>query len=179
MSAEKQKTIECTIPLSNVHTSSLQVLSPRDHGEKILFPLRYEDPLFSSQTVTLLLPPLKLKAYSASTQLLEVYADSILSKLQAIQEGILANSLLKKGGLLQHLYEPLKFSSFFSQFLNILFSLYFSIPKPGFSGLVPGNRVLRLNFQQAPQFNLSYDYRVYRFYHLRILENESEFSTRL
>jgi len=90
MAAEKQQTIECTIPLSNVHTSSLQVVSPRDHGEKILFPLRYEDPLFSAQTVTLLLPPLKLKAYSASTQLLEVYADPILSKLQAIQEGILA-----------------------------------------------------------------------------------------
>ena len=127
MAAEKQQTIECTIPLSNVHTSSLQVVSPRDHGEKILFPLRYEDPLFSAQTVTLLLPPLKLKAYSASTQLLEVYADPILSKLQAIQEGILAKLTAEKEWLsaaslrateLQQLFQPILKHTILTVFLH-------------------------------------------------------------
>lgn len=127
MAAEKQQTIECTIPLSNVHITSLQVLSPRDHGEKMLFPLRYEDPLFSAQTVTLSLPPLKLKTYSASTQLLEVYADPILSKLQAIQEGLLAKLTAEKGWLstaslrateIQQLFQPILKQNILTVFLH-------------------------------------------------------------
>jgi hypothetical protein len=127
MSAEKQQTIECTIPLSNVHVSSLQVLSPRDHGEKILFPFRYEDPLFSAQTITLLLPPLKLKAYSTTSQLLEVYADPILSKLQAIQESLLAKLTAEKGWLtaaslraseIQQLFQPILKHNVLTVFLH-------------------------------------------------------------
>lgn len=126
MSAEKQ-TIECTLPLANLQLSSLQVLSPRDHGEKILFPLRYEDPLFSTQTVTLLLPPLKLKTYSATTQLLEVYADPILSKLQAIQESLLAKLATEKAWLaavslkgveIQQLFQPILKNNILTVFLH-------------------------------------------------------------
>lgn len=127
MSAEKQQTIECTIPLSNVHVSSLQVLSPRDYGEKTLFPLRYENSLFSAQSVTLLLPPLKLKTYSATTQLLEVYADPILSKLQSIQESLLAKLTAEKGWIaavslkpseIQQLFQPVLKNNILTVFLH-------------------------------------------------------------
>lgn len=120
-------TIECTIPAVSLQLSSLQALAPRDHGEKILFPLRYEDPLFSAQTVTLLLPPLKLKSYSATTQLLEVYADPILSKLQAIQEALLQQLLSQKAWLssaslraseIQHLFQPMLKQNILTVFLH-------------------------------------------------------------
>jgi hypothetical protein len=126
MAAEKQ-TIECTLPLANVNVSNLHILPPRDYGEKILFPIRYEESLFSAQTVTLLLPPLKLKSYSATTQLLEVYADPILSKLQAIQESLLSQLLSQNVWLtiaslraseIQHLFQPILKHNILTVFLH-------------------------------------------------------------
>jgi hypothetical protein len=127
MSAEKHETIECTLPIGSVHNSSLQILPPREYGEKILFPLRYEDPLFSAHNVTLLLPPLKLKGYSSTTQLLEVYADPILSKLQTIQDALLIQLTQQRGWLttaslktpeIQHLFQPILKSNVLTVFLH-------------------------------------------------------------
>jgi hypothetical protein len=127
MSAEQYYSIECTIPLANVHPTSLHLLPPRDHGEKLLFPLQYQDSLFSAQTVTLSLPPLKLKTYSAATHLLEVYADSIVSKLQTLQESILGQLTSEKTWLataslksseLQQLFQPILKHTILTVFLH-------------------------------------------------------------
>jgi hypothetical protein len=127
MSAEEKSTIECTLPIASVRVASLQLCPHRDHGEKILFPLRYKDPLFSAQTVTLLLPPLKLKGYSSNTQLLELYADPILSKIQAIQEALVSQLACQKLWLtaaslksaeIQSLFQPILKSNFLTVFLH-------------------------------------------------------------
>ncbi len=88
--AEDIGSLECTLPLHSVHLESLHVESPRKYGEKILFPIRYKDPLFTLQTFTLLLPPLQYKSYSQSTQLLEVLADPVYTQLQSMQDAFIS-----------------------------------------------------------------------------------------
>ena len=127
MAAEKQTTIECTLPVQTIQVGSLHVDEPRQHGEKILFPIRYTDPLFTLQCVSLLLPPLKLKGYSATTQLLEVYADPILGKLQTIQDTLLGHLAIQpewlstaslKKAELQQLFQPILKHNILTVFLH-------------------------------------------------------------
>jgi hypothetical protein len=168
MTAETNMTIECTLPLANIHSSNLILLPPRDHGGKILFPLRYEDPLFSAQTVTLLLPPLKLKVYSTATQLLELYADPILSKLQAIQEDILVKLTTEKGwhtsaslksSEIQQLFQPILKQNILTVFLHpktwiFRAGSWMQGPATEFSGCSSIQLVLRLQgLQVLPSAN--------------------------
>lgn len=127
MAAEKQETIECTLPIQSIQLGNLHVDELRQHGEKILFPIRYIDPLFTLQNVSLLLPPLKLKGYSATTHLLEVYADPILSKLQTIQETLLGHLAIQpewlsaaalKRAELHQLFQPILKHNVLTVFLH-------------------------------------------------------------
>lgn len=79
-------TLEACLPIEHLQVGSIHMGTPRYQGDKVFFPLSYTAHEFTMPSVTLLLPPLKLKSYSAETHLLELSADSISARILGIQE---------------------------------------------------------------------------------------------
>ena len=87
--------LEANISIDSMQVNALHINPPRRQAEKIFFPIKYKHTDFTLPSVILMLPPLKIKYYSAETRLLELSAESIVSKMVSIQD-FLCKTLLSK-----------------------------------------------------------------------------------